>query len=134
MASMRIGRFQNSKRVFSFILVILCCGMLFAETHGLLGHTRSIPAGASKSEFTALCSQQSIEFLALGLEKDAHSCSVCYCYTLLGQSLVPPIHRILDSSFSIQPILVCRICLIQTRALKTENRGPPQAWFHRSRA
>ena len=124
---MRIGRFKNSKCVFAFILIVLSWGMLFAEAHGILGHTLSIPADASKSEYSTPSDRHSIEFTASGRDSDDDPCGLCYCYRLLGQSLVPHTCHSIDSSFDIQPILAHRICLVHTSALKTEIRSPPPA-------
>jgi hypothetical protein len=124
---MRIGRFTNSKFVFAFLLIVLSWGMLFAEAHGILGHAHYTPAGASESEYSTSSAQHSMEFLASGRNSDDHPCGICYCYRLLGQSLVPHAYNIFDSSFDIQPILVHCIRLIHTSAIKTGNRSPPQA-------
>jgi hypothetical protein len=123
---MSIGRFHNSKRVFAFILAVLACGMLFAETHGILGHAHSIPA-AIRSSCNTPSGWHSMELLASGQDSGDHSCGLCYCYQLLGQSLVPQASPIIDSAYDIQPILVHHICIIHTNSFKTETRGPPQA-------
>ena len=124
---MIIGRFQNSKRVFAFILVVLSYGILFVETHGILGHADSISVDANKSECSTPSARHLTELLASGRDSGDHSCGLCYCYRLLGQSLVPQACPIIDSSFDIQPILLRRICLVHTSDLKTESRSPPQA-------
>ena len=124
---MRIGRFQNSKYVFAFILVALSYGMLLAEAHGILGHTHSILADANASDYSTSSARRPIDFMTSGGDSDDHPCGLCYCYRLLGQSLVPHTCHGIDSSFDVRPILAHRICLIHTCALKTENRSPPRA-------
>jgi hypothetical protein len=124
---MHIVHFHNSKRVFAFILAVLACGMLFAETHGILGHAHSIPTAISRSSCNTPSAWHSMGLLASGQDSGDHSCGLCYCYRLLGQSLVPQACPIIDSSYDIQPILVHRLCLIHTSSFKTETRGPPQA-------
>jgi hypothetical protein len=113
--------------VFAFILIVLSYGMLFAEAHGILGHTPSIPADAGASEYSTSSARHPMEFMASEQDSDDHPCGLCYCYRLLGQSLVPHTLHVIASSFDIQPILAPRICCIHTGALKTENRSPPQA-------
>jgi hypothetical protein len=123
-AGMIIGRSQNSRCAFAFILVVLACGILLVETHGILGHALSIPA---ESEYNTPSALHPMEILASGQDSGNHTCGLCYCFRLLGQSLVPHAGTIIDFSYDIQPIMLRRICLIHTSALKTENRSPPQS-------
>jgi hypothetical protein len=122
---MGIGCRPKSKRVFSVILGVLCCGMLLAEAHGLLGHTHSIPSPATKSlEFSIPSGPR---LIATGQDNDDPSCSLCYCFRLLGHSIVPQAHCFIDFPFSIKAALIHRLCLIQTSPLHAGNRSPPQA-------
>jgi len=124
-ASMGIGCRPKSKLVFAVILGVLCCGMLLAEAHGILGHANSIPSPASKSREFSIPSGSRL--IAVGRDSDDPSCSLCYCFRLLGQSVVAQKCCILDPPFAINAVLIHRFCLIQTSPLHAGNRSPPQA-------
>jgi hypothetical protein len=99
--------------------------MLFAEVHGILGHTHSIPSPATKSlEFSI---PSGPHLIASGRDSDDPSCSLCYCFKLLGQSVVPQAYCIIDSPFAIKAVLIHRLCQTQTGTLRAGNRSPPQA-------
>jgi len=67
------------------------------------------------------------QLIASGRESADPSCSLCYCFRLLGQSILPQTYCFIDSPFAIQSILLHRVCLIQTSTLQAGNRSPPQA-------
>jgi hypothetical protein len=118
--------FQKSKRTFAFILVLLSWGILFAEGHGILGHAHSIPADAGTPACHPPSARYSMELTASAHDEDGHSCGLCYCFRLLGQSLVSQVSPVIDTSFDIRPIIVHRFCFVNPQTLKTESRSPPR--------
>ena len=125
LSSMGIGCRPKSKRVFTVILGVLCCGMLLAEAHGILGHTHSIPSPATKSlEFSIPSGPR---LIATWQDSDDPSCSLCYCFKLLGQSVVPQAYFIIDSPSAIKAVLIHGLRLTQTSTPHAGNRSPPQA-------
>jgi hypothetical protein len=99
--------------------------MLLAEAHGILGHTHSIATPATKSRELRIPSGPRI--IAVGRDSDDTSCSLCYCFRLLGQSVVPQAYFILDSPFVISAVLIYRLRQTKTSTLHAGNRSPPQA-------
>ena len=123
--SMRIDCSPKRKLIFAVILGVICSGMLLAETHGILGHTHSIPSPTTKSHEFNIPSGPRI--IAVGQDSDDPSCSLCYCFRLLGHSIVPQAYCILDSPFAIQAVLIHHLSLTQTSTLRAGSRSPPQA-------
>jgi len=123
--SMGTGYRLKSKRVFAVIVSVLCCGMLLAEAHGILGHTHSIPSTATKYPEFGIPSGPRL--IAVGRDSADPSCSLCYCFRLLGHSIVPQTHCFIDFPFAIKAVLLHRLCLIQTSPLHPGNRSPPHA-------
>jgi hypothetical protein len=122
---MELGFCHKHKRVFTVILILLCSGMLFAETHGVLGHTRAISFSATQSPSSASFNPLLIKLSASGQDGSGSSCNLCFCYQLIGQSLVPQTSCIIDSPSVVRSVLIRRICLIQINTLAIGNRGPP---------
>jgi hypothetical protein len=114
-----------SKRIFAIIAGVLCCGMLLAEAHGILGHTHSIPLPATKSREFSIPS--SPHLISLGQDSDDSSCSLCYCSKLLGHSTIPQAYCFTDSPFAIKAVLIHHLRLIQISPLHAGNRSPPNA-------
>ena len=122
---MGTGYRLKSKRVFAVVVSVLCCAMLLAEAHGILGHTHSIPSSATNSPEFGIPSGPRL--IAVGRDSEDPSCSLCYCFRLLGHSIVPQAHCIIDFPFAIKAVVLHRLCLIQTSPLHAGNRSPPHA-------
>jgi hypothetical protein len=123
---MGLGDCHKKKQIITVILLFLCFGMLFAETHGVLGHAHAI----SFSTTLSACNTPDAIFIkriASGQGSNNPSCNLCYCYRLLSQGLVSQVFRIIDSPSIAQAILFHRICPIQAHIPAIGNRGPPQA-------
>jgi hypothetical protein len=118
---------HKHKRVFAVILILLCFGMLFAGTHGVLGHTHAISIGATQSAPGASINPLLLKLSASAQDSSGALCNLCFCYRLLDQSLVPQTARIIDSPSIVQTIHIRRICPIRIPTLAIGNRGPPQA-------
>jgi hypothetical protein len=118
---------QKSKRIYAIIVALLWCELMLAETYGIVGHAHSLVSSTHQSEQNGASNPQRMGFFASDQGSNKLSCSLCYCYKLLGQSLVPQLCRSIDLSFAVQPILVHRIRLMQCSAIKTESRSPPQS-------
>jgi hypothetical protein len=117
----------RNKQVFAAILILLCCGMLFAETHGALGHTNAISFSAAQSESSTPFNPFFKELNASGQDGSGSSCSLCFCYRLLSQSIVQQISCIIHSPFIVRSVPVRRVRLTQVYTLAIGNRSPPQA-------
>jgi hypothetical protein len=124
---MGIGRRPRRKGFLAVIVALLCCEMLLAESHGLLGHVHSLRSGVLQSELSPLVDSHPIEFVAPGQDGDNSSCGICYCYRLLSQSFVPQPYGIIYFPFYVQPVLVHCISPAQSGGIKSGNRGPPQS-------
>jgi hypothetical protein len=117
---------RKNKQVCAVILLSLCFGMLFAQTHGMPGHAHANSFSATLSA----CNSPDTLFIkriASGQGSNDPSCNLCYCYRLFSQSLVSQIFCIIDSPSVAQATLFHRIFLIQAHTLAIGNRGPPQA-------
>jgi hypothetical protein len=101
--------------------------MIFAETHGVLGHTHDISLSATQSTSGASFNPFLIKLNASGKNSSNSSCILCFCYRLLGQSLIPQTSCIVNFPSIVRIIPIRHICLIQINALAIGNRGPPQA-------
>jgi hypothetical protein len=124
---MELGFCHKHKRFFGAILILLCYEMLFAETHGVLGHTHAISFSATQSASNTSFNPLIAKLSASGQDSSNSSCNLCFCYRLLGQSLIPQVSCIVDSPPIVRTILIHRIRLIHINTLVIGNRGPPQA-------
>ena len=120
---MYVGDRFKGKKFCAVIFGVLCCGMLLAEAHGILGHTHPITAPQSFAKRIP----SGDYLIASNQDNDDPSCSLCYCFRLLGHSIVAQTYCFLDSSFAIQPVLIHGLSLPQTSILHAGNRSPPQA-------
>ena len=122
---MGIGCRRRNKPVFAVILGVLCFEMLFAETHGMRGHTAYTSTSATKPFEYSAPSRSGLT--ASARESDDPSCNLCFCYRLLSQSIIPQACCIVDSPFIIRTTLIHRFDQTQTSPLQAGNRSPPQA-------
>jgi hypothetical protein len=123
--NMGIGYLQRSKWISGIILSILCCGMIFGEIHDPLGHTHSVSSNPiTPFEFSKA---SGLQLISLDGNHNDSSCSLCYLNKLLGQSLIPQIDCLFDSSFAVRAVPIQPLCLVQTNTVKEGNRDPPRA-------
>jgi hypothetical protein len=124
---MRIECRCRSKWISGIILGLLCCGMLFGEIHGILGHTHSISSRAT-NPFVCNTPPSGPQLISSenGQDNDP-SCSLCYLYRLLGQTLLPQTDCLFDSPFAVQAVVIRHLSLVRTSTFTEGNRSPPQA-------
>jgi len=119
---------KNNRWFYVFILAMLCCEMLLAGSHGMLGHAaHSSSPGKPQPCDGILSNAPPLESFTSWQGSNDHFCNLCYCCRLLGQSLVSPTCCSADVPSALQPIPVRHVCLIQFSALKTGNRSPPRS-------
>jgi hypothetical protein len=118
-------RFRNPW-ISGVILSILCGAVLSAEIHGVVGHLHHGQANSSRQ---MEADRASSTFHLARLEKDHEDtpCSLCFCYRLLAQSLIPKRTALVDALFVVRAISIRHFCLVQTSVPQEENRGPPLA-------
>jgi hypothetical protein len=101
--------------------------MILAETHGTLGHSHSFRACATGFEFKTAPDSHFTDYMNSGQNSGGSSCSLCYCYRLLDQSIVPQPCCVFDSACVLRIIHVSQICQSRTTSLNKANRSPPFA-------
>jgi len=109
------------------LLCLLSWGLLAAEIHGILGHTHSEQSGASR-HVEKRGSPADFQLASFNGDVEDPPCSLCYCFRLLHQTLIPEPACLVDSFFVAQAITVQRTCLVQSDTPQEGNRGPPVAW------
>ena len=122
---MGIGFRPKNKWISGIILGVLCCGMLFAEFHGIVGHTHSFPGQESRSYQRS--NSSGLQITSLERAEDDSSCVICLCSRLLSHSLIPQVGCPVDTSYAMQAIPVHSLGATQGYSLRTGNRSPPLA-------
>ena len=117
------GRKKN-RALVGFILVLLCTGMLSTEIHGILGHQHSVSLSACNSS-SAQRTISARQVNSADIDSNDASCSLCYFYRLLGQSLIPHPDCLIDLTFSIDLPEVKNLPSVHAVAFTKVSRSPP---------
>jgi hypothetical protein len=124
---MRIGNRQKCKQVYAILHIILCGGLLLTETHGIIGHTLCTLSETARPQGSAAFDLRLSKLIASKQDNDEPSCSICYCYKLIDQIIVPQTYCLIHSTIAVQTHNIRPIFTIHINANIIGNRSPPQA-------
>jgi hypothetical protein len=123
-SGMGIGICRRSKWINGIIFSLVCCGMLFVEIHGILGHSHSIPSNVGNQvEFRTSSGPQ---LNAIERDNNYPFCSLCYFYRLIGHSIISHTDWHIDSRSVDLAVFIHHFFVARTCRIQQGTRSPPQ--------